>query len=343
MNFCVKCGVDCEDTIRGLCIECFLGDRTLTALPHHVDLETCASCGEFFIHDEWVEKEKIQAIEDAAIENLDILKEAEILEVTATSIIEQDISNFAVTIGTSLKVGSVYTTDSADTVVRVKNSVCKKCSRQLGSYYESILQIRNGEKDLSYELKDETLSKVQRYVNFRAKTDKQIFITKTEIVVGGLDVYLSSIQLGKSLSKFLADDYCAVRTESPKLVGQTDDGQDMYRVTYLVRLPDYHVGDVVIFDKRYYKLTRVANVGAKMIDLMHFGDRSVKRQDMSNIKVYRKEQDFGEATVVSRMPGEIQVMNPSNYSTVDLKIPAGANIGEVVHVVDINEALYYVP
>ena len=32
MNFCVKCGIDCDSTIDGLCLECFLDGRVLTVL-----------------------------------------------------------------------------------------------------------------------------------------------------------------------------------------------------------------------------------------------------------------------------------------------------------------------
>jgi nonsense-mediated mRNA decay protein 3 len=36
-------------------------------------------------------------------------------------------------------------------------------------------------------------------------------------------------------------------------------------------------------------------------------------------------------------------MHPTNYSTIDLRIPQGAEIGEMVQVVQIEEVLYYVP
>ena len=50
-GFCVKCGKDCDDTINGLCMECFLGDRPLMKLPHHVDLHRCTNCEEYEIRD----------------------------------------------------------------------------------------------------------------------------------------------------------------------------------------------------------------------------------------------------------------------------------------------------
>jgi nonsense-mediated mRNA decay protein 3 len=76
---------------------------------------------------------------------------------------------------------------------------------------------------------------------------------------------------------------------------------------------------------------------------MNQRERAVKRPDMPSFRVYRRSEDLQEAVVVSKGKGEVQIMDPSNYSTVDLSVPDGAEIGETVKVVDIDDALYYVP
>ena len=47
MNFCVKCGNECEESLDGLCISCWLAGRKLVDLPHHVDLHVCTNCREY--------------------------------------------------------------------------------------------------------------------------------------------------------------------------------------------------------------------------------------------------------------------------------------------------------
>ena len=126
-------------------------------------------------------------------------------------------------------------------------------------------------------------------------------------------------------------------------MGQTTDGQDMYRITYLVRLPEYHVGDVVLFQNHYCKLVRVNGNGGRVLDLNDFRERAVRRADMSGIKVYERAEDLKDATVVSRSGSEIQVLHPDNYSTVDLRVPEDADIRDMVKVVAIDEVLYMVP
>jgi len=342
VNFCVKCGKETEQTMNGLCTECFLDGRKLITLPHHVDVKVCASCGDVGTGETWITKDIQDAIADAAVRSVTPIKEARVVS-AETSSFEQEPYTHLVTVDAVLDVGGHTAEDSASIIVRLKNTVCKRCSRQLGSYYEAILQIRAGSKDIPQRVMREAQNRVENLVDSQSVTNRQLFITKTEEVQGGVDFYLSSISLGKAAAKDLSDTYCAETKEAAKLVGMTDDGQEMYRVTYLVRLPDFHAGDVIQFEGRYFKLVRVSSNGAKVIDLMNLRERAVKRSDVPSFKVYARSADLRDAVVVDRSGGEIQVLNPSNYSTVDLKVPADAEIGDTAKVVEIDDALYYVP
>jgi nonsense-mediated mRNA decay protein 3 len=117
----------------------------------------------------------------------------------------------------------------------------------------------------------------------------------------------------------------------------------MFWITYLVRLPDFHTGVVILFEERYFKLTGVSGNGAKVIDLMNFRERAIKRSDMHLFRVHERAEDLREAVVVSRGKGEIQILHTSNYSAVDLSVPDGAETGDTVKVSEIDDVLYYVP
>ena len=342
MNFCVKCGEETEHTINGLCTECFLDGRELVSLPHHVDVKVCANCGDIGFGETWVTKDVQDAIGEAAERALVPIKEAKKIS-TAATLAEQEQYTYLVVVDAVLDINGYTVETSASTIVRLKNTVCKRCSRQLGNYYEAILQIRAGSKDIPQGTKREAQNRVENLVDAQSVSNRQLFITKTEEVQGGIDIYLSSISLGKAATKDLADAYCAETKEAAKLVGLTEDGQEMYRVTYLVRLPDFHTGDVIQFEGRYFKLTRLSSSGAKVIDLMNLRERSVKRSDVPLFKVYARSADLKDAVVVNRTKGEIQILNPSNYSTVDLVVPEDAEVGDAVKVVEINDNLYYVP
>lgn len=151
------------------------------------------------------------------------------------------------------------------------------------------------------------------------------------------------IALGREICKTLSDQYCAETDDSSKLVGQTRDGIDMYRVSYLVRLPEFHVGDIVRYGKKYYLLTRVSSAGGKIKSLNNFSDMTVRRPNMPELKVYAKSSELEVADVISRSDGEIQVLDPRDYSTKELLVPKNAVIGDTVNMVRIEDVLYYVP
>lgn len=341
-GFCVECGKETDDLVKGMCTECFLKDRQLLSLPDHVDLFLCTNCGRYLWRGEWLKKGPEDMAAKAARAELTAVREAEYVDSEA-SVSYLDDRNLMVTMRCRIGIGDFEAEGIASTIVRVKNSVCKICSRRLGNYYESILQIRTNGKALPPHLQDEVLEKVENRVDLQGETDANAFITKMETVPGGVDVYLSLIALGKGISRYLADEYCAETDESAKLIGQTRDGLDMYRVSYLVRLPDFHVGDVVVYGGKHHLLSRVSGAGGKLVSLADFRETSVKRKDMPLLKVYCKSRDLEKAEVVSVSGGEAQIMDPRSYAVVDVLLPPGTELDGEVDVARIDDVLYYVP
>jgi nonsense-mediated mRNA decay protein 3 len=340
----VKCGKDCDESLDGMCIDCWLDGRRLASLPHHVDLRTCVHCGEFLIDNRWVDCGLEMAVRIAAVDALETIREVSVDESgTEVDVEEQDPQVYVAHVRAPVRVMDYETAVECSTIVRIKNSVCKPCSRRLGNYYTAIVQVRSGSKDLDDGLRDEVLSEIEGSVSRQEANNRHLFITKIEAVPGGADVYLSSISLGRAVAKEISDAYGAETRESPKLVGKTDDGQDLYRVTYLIRLPEFHVGDVIQFEGRYYKLVRLTGAGGRIMDLSNFKERTVRRTDMDSFKVYEKRSGLREATVVSSSGGEIQVLRPDNYAVADLRVPEGFEPGEAVKTVSIDDVLYLVP
>ena len=341
MSFCVKCGIDCEDTINGLCMECFLNGRDLMKLPHHVDLQRCTNCEEYFLRDRWQPMSESDAVEEAAISGISLIAESELISVGVRADM-QDERSYQATILADIGINGRITEAEGKTLVRLKNTVCKRCSRQLGNYYEATLQIRSGDKGLTDELRDETVRRVRDSVELQAKTNRGLFITKVQEVRGGVDIQLSSTSLARSLTKDLIDAYGAESQESASLVGQTPDGQDMYRLTFLVRLPAYHIGDVLEMNGRPHILSGLNKTGGRLTSLIDYRDTSARKNEIQSMKILVKNSDRKDAVVLTNSGSEIQVMHPTNYSAVDLRIPEGAEIGETVQVVQIEETLYYV-
>ena len=74
-----------------------------------------------------------------------------------------------------------------------------------------------------------------------------------------------------------------------------------------------------------------------------FRELPVKRKEMPEVKVFAKRSEAMEAVVGSRSAREIQIMDPSTYETIDIRVPEYSEIGETVSVIRIDDVLYYVP
>lgn len=339
--FCVKCGKNGE-TFDGLCMECFLNGKQLISMPHHVDVERCANCEEFRINGHWVARPAKEAAEDAAVSAISAVDGLSVISVGVMSE-ERDLRNFTVKADVEGKLRGHTVRACAETIVRLKNNVCQRCSRQLGNYYEATIQIRSGTKELDDRIRDATVRYVRDRIENMSSSNRGIFLTRVEEVQGGVDMYVSSTSLGRTLAKELGDSYGAETKESSKLIGKTEEGGDMYRMTYLVRMPEYHLNDVVIFEDTAYKLAGIGKGNGKLIRLGDFRETAIRRSQMPSLRVHTPYTKITKATVVSRSGDEIQILHPSNYSTVDIKIPAGAEIGETADVAEIDGIVFFVP
>jgi nonsense-mediated mRNA decay protein 3 len=164
-----------------------------------------------------------------------------------------------------------------------------------------------------------------------------------EEVPGGVDMLLSSISLSKMLAKEMSDSYGIEVKESSKLIGKAENGSDMYRMTYLLRMPEYRTGDVVMFEGMAHKLSGISKGTGKLTRLGDFRNLPIRRTQMAELKVHTSKNDLMKATVISKARGEIQILDPITYSTVDIRIPENDNIGDTVNIADIDDTLFYVP
>jgi nonsense-mediated mRNA decay protein 3 len=110
-------------------------------------------------------------------------------------------------------------------------------------YYEGILQLRNPSKEVA--------NKIKELVNRR----KDVYIAKEEKVRGGIDFYLSSwrylIELGNKLRKKYGGE---IKT-SRKLWGvNKQTSKRVYRVIFLLRLPNVKIGEIIEYRGRKVKI-----------------------------------------------------------------------------------------
>jgi nonsense-mediated mRNA decay protein 3 len=332
--FCVECGAEGK-VYESVCEECFLKKHKLVELPDTLDFEMCKECGSFLVGSKWMKVPVERAIEMVLDEAMSYEKEVDSSRFTV-ELIPEDEMNFSIVVECDMYVYDLRTSKELQARVRLKPSQCVTCTRKKSMYYEAILQVRADGRDLA----EEELDKITEVVHKRVEASTGTFISKEERMHTGLDFYMGSNDVARNLSKELANMYSAQEQSSPKLVGMKD-GHDLYRVTYLVRLPQYKVGDVINYQGTLYQVRKMATT----VSLMNLEDWNTQSFPPSELVGSRVEDCFHlDAVLLAQSDNEIQIMDPDTLKTVSIKKPEGFQpSGEEVSIVKCEKGIFIAP
>jgi nonsense-mediated mRNA decay protein 3 len=232
--FCVECGSEGE-VFEALCPSCFFKRKKLVELPGTLDLTLCSSCDSVLVGKKWKRQDIDSTLEEVVSSSLWHNPGLEVLGIRLETRFEDSknvSADITVRLGLARNVHELHRT----TRVRLKSGLCPSCSKLHGKYYEAILQIRSASETVSREKIDETRNYVHTRIEGMSSDEMKVFISKEEQIHGGMDFYLSSNRAAKAIARELGKRYGTKVRSSPKLHGRVD-GKDVYRVTYLVRLP----------------------------------------------------------------------------------------------------------
>ncbi|MGQ0798093.1 MAG: 60S ribosomal export protein NMD3 [Methanobacteriota archaeon] len=305
--FCVECGRE-GPTTDGVCTTCFATKHRVVRASDHLDAARCRSCGAIRVGSAWMRVDLEDAIPLLLRETVPPLApfEAVVFRHVAR---EEDANNVALDVTAVGRYGHLEQTDRVRTRLRLKPSLCDTCTKQKSRYFQGILQVRGEGRDLTPKEVRGVRTFVQARVD-RAR-DSGEFVSRLEEIDGGLDFYVSSNALGKVLAREVAETFGGTTTMSPKLFGQRG-GKEVYRVTCLVRLAPFRVGDVVRVRGAVFEVLRVAAL-VTIRDLVSGESRRFKSRDLRTAR--RVEAERFEATLARSESGEIVVDDPETGRT----------------------------
>lgn len=317
--FCVECGTE-GPTYEGLCAKCFTKRHAVVEPPEVLDLPRCKSCGSYRFESGWSKLERDLAVSRLLKE--EIPPRAPFVRVSFTHVArDEDANNFSLTVKALGRYEDLEAVRDFRVRVRVKPSLCDPCQKQRSRYYEGILQVRGDDRELT----PKEMRAVRTFVVARVERpgDPQAFLSRIEEVHGGLDFYLSTNALGKAIARELCDAFGGRTSASPKLFGQQQ-GREVYRVTSLVRLPAFGVGDVVRYKGG---LAEVLSLSPFVVlrDLATGESRRFKTKDVRSAK--RVDAERFEASVERLDTGEVVAIHPETGEARPLTPPAKGTVG----------------
>ncbi len=334
--FCVDCGEEKIIFREGSCLECYIKRHQFTKGPSFIDIPVCVHCGSLKYKSLWSH----DAVEQVLIKYIKQLFTIsyELKQIRIEVICTEESERFSCNVGISGLVDDVPILESHHLYVRLKQQSCDICSKQFGGYHEAIIQIR----PYNRKILDDTLLKIRRYVeitiaSMQEQGHRNLFIADVSEEHGGFDFYLSDKQVGATIAKKVQEKYGGIITTSFKNIGMKDSKQ-LYRVTYLIRLPPYHQSEFVEFNGEYFFISLISQNSVHLINLTTWEKRSINPKDFENAKILGGKELISDMIVISQNNYEVQVMEPKNYKVMILKKPQVQSFEtDIIKVVAIDE------
>ena len=343
--FCVECGSTEKKMVGNICIDCFLKDFQMIEIPERIEVQICSHCNSKLEEGKWSEENipEEEIIYRALERNIQITDEVE------NEIINLEIDQMKGTIASCYVevVGEVYGTqieETHDTEVKILKTVCPTCSKLQAGYYESVIQFRADNREIKNEEYSKADEVVERTLIKQSKKDKLAYCPQIAKLKEGYDYYIGSLKSGRKVAEALTDEFGGVVKESPRLISEDKStGKGLYRIWISVRIPEAEIDDFIEYENKIIQITSVSKNSFVGTDIKTSKKHNIPMKNMDDIKLVKKSEEIETATVISKSPQFIQILDPIDYSTVDLDMKEEyneINVGKEVKLIRINNNIY---
>lgn len=343
--FCPECGSTDKEMVGDICIDCFLKEFQMIELPERIEVQICSHCNskleEGKWSDEFIPEEEI--IYRALERNIKIADEVE------NEDINLEIDQIKGTIASCYVevVGEVHGTqidEVHETEVKLLKTVCPTCSKVQSGYYETVIQFRADSREIKpqeYKKADEV---VERTLIKQSKKDKLAYCPQIAKLKEGYDYYIGSFKTGKKVAEALTEEFGGIIKESPRLISEDKStGKGLYRIWISVRIPEFEVDDFIKYENKIIQVSAITKSSVMGKELSNDKKHNIPMKNMEDIELVKKASEIETTTIISKSPSIIQILDPSDYSAVDLEMKeefSDYNIGDEIRLIKIDDYIY---
>ena len=343
--FCPECGSTDKEMVGDICIDCFLKEFQMIELPERIEVQICSHCNskleEGKWSDEFIPEEEI--IYRALERNIKIADEVE------NEDINLEIDQIKGTIASCYVevVGEVHGTqidEIHETEVKLLKTVCPTCSKVQSGYYETVIQFRADSREIKpqeYKKADEV---VERTLIKQSKKDKLAYCPQIAKLKEGYDYYIGSFKTGKKVAEALTEEFGGIIKESPRLISEDKStGKGLYRIWISVRIPEFEIDDFIKYENKIIQVSAITKSSVMGQELSNDKKHNIPMKNMEDIELVKKASEIETTTIISKSPSIIQILDPSDYSAVDLEMKeefSDYNIGDEIRLIKIDDYIY---
>ncbi len=343
--FCPECGSTDKEMVGNICIDCFLKEFQMIEVPKRIEVEICSHCHSKLEEGKWSEEfiPEEEIIFRALERNIKVADEVE------DENISLEIDQIKGTLATCFieakgLVHGVEIEENHDTEVKIKKTVCPSCSKMQSGYYETVVQFRADNREIKPEEYAKADEVVERTLIKLAKSDKLAYCPQIAKLKEGCDYYIGSFKSGNKVAEALKEEFGGIIKESPRLISEDKStGKGLYRVWISVRIPEFEVNDFIKFDEKILQVNSIGKNSLVGVDISTNKKHNIPMKQMDDIELLKKSDEIETTTIISKSPSIIQILDPSDYSAVDLEMKeefSNYNIGDEIKLIKINDYIY---
>jgi len=312
-----------------LCADCYFDDFDLVDAPERVEIQVCSRCGAVRRGNRWVDvgaDDYTDVAIDAVTEVLGVHVEAtDVAWDVAPEQVDQTTIRMHCTF--SGLVEGTPVTEAVTVPVKIGRGTCTRCGRIAGGSYASVVQVRaTGDRAPAEDETDRATAIAHEVVaDMEATGDRDAFVTEVSEVPEGLNLKVSTNKIGMKVARRIVDELGGSYSDSETLVTEDEDGNEVYRVTYAVRLPAYRPGEVIDpADDDGPVLVRSVQGNLKGVRLAT-GERYEASFEAGDAPDARRlgDRTDAEATTLVAVEDEraVQVLDPETYESKTVPRP----------------------
>ena len=337
--FCVECGMEGEIYKDGVCIKCYLKNKKFSKGPEILDLPVCVHCQGYKYKNTWTNDLLDDILRRIIKNNFEISKELQNIDINID--FNETPRGLECTVYISGLIQEKEINEEHDLLIRLRKTVCEICSRQFGGYHEAIIQVRTEKRKFSKEELINIKATVETIIeNMQGKGNRTLFIADIAEEHGGLDFYISDKNAAYNISKMLLDKYGGFIKQSSTNTGMKDSKQ-IYKMTYLVRIPPYKKGDYIQIDDNYYQIKYLQANKIKIINLLTWEESSTDLKNLEKARIFGGQDLLREMIVVSQTKSELQLMDEKTYELHIVKKPKEIEyLSKKIQVIKIDDLLF---
>lgn len=343
--FCPECGSTDNEMVGDICIDCFLKEFQMIEMPKNIEVEICSHCNSKFEEGKWID----EFIPEEEIIYRALERNIKIADEVSNEIINLEIDQIKGTIAECFvevtgEVHGAQIEETHDVQVKIKKTVCPTCSKMQSGYYETVVQFRADKREIKAEEYAKADEIVERTLIKQSSSDKLAYCPQIAKLKEGYDYYIGSFKSGKKVAEALKEEFGGVIKESPRLISEDKStGKGLYRIWISVRIPEFEIDDFIRYEDKIMQVKSISKNSLVGIDISAHKKYNIPMKNMEDIELVKKAEDVETATIISKSPQFIQILDPIDYSAADIDMKdefADYNVGGEVKLIRIDNNIY---